>query len=859
MKKITKQWIDLAKSDILCSKNSLSDNFLTNIVLFIPVRLLKNVLKIFMITLLIFLKKIKRIIKLSIENYTVQGALPFRTIFVIFFIFEINVFGQQTITQDIRGSVVDASSGSPLPGANIILLNTNPPVGTSSDENGNFILKNVPVGRQSLKVSYVGYKSLIINDLIVGSAKQVVLKIKLEENVTTVGEVEVVAGQRKDRAINPMALVSARAFTVEETNRYAGSYGDPARMAANYAGVVMSRDNRNDIVVRGNSPAGIQYRVDGIEITNPNHYGAMGTTGGPVTILNTNLLTNSDFLTGAFPAQYGNAISGVFDLKMKVGNSQKREYWGQLGWNGLEFGLEGPFYKKSNSSYIAAYRYSFTDILKRMGINLPEVARYQDLSFKINIPTKKSGIFSFTGIGGTSSIKIAESGKKKEEWTFPTHGEDINTGSSLGAFGISHSYFFTPGMNIKTILSVVASEVRTRVDTFTLQNQKPFLWAGENSKEFKYTLSSVLSKKINAKNRFDIGIQADMYNVDYADSQYYFNRYKHFTGIRTNFNSLQAFTQWEYKFNNKLTSSAGLHYLLFTLNNSYSIEPRFGLRWEMNSVQSLNFGFGLLSEEQPHMMYFVQTLLSDGKYALTNENMGLSKSLQFILGYNRLLTENLRLKIETYYQSLYNIPVTPDIPQYSLLNAGTDFYIERQDRLINAGTGENYGLEFTMEKFFHRNYFFLFTASLFQSKYRGYDKVLRNTAYNGNFVLNAVGGYEVPVGKMKNRTLIFGLRATWSGGRPYVPFDKEETIKQGRPVYDWNNAYQEKYPDYFRSSFRFGMRKNGKKISTELVFDLQYRANYTYVYLYQIDVTTGEVVQTFKMGFYPMTTVRIMF
>ena len=781
------------------------------------------------------------------------------TLFTGWFIFTDKSVAQQQYYQVIRGTVSDSYSGSPLPGANIVLLNTNPPKGTSADENGRFVLKNVPAGRQSLRISFIGYKTLILNDIVVTSAKQVVLNIKLEENVVTVGETEIVAKQRKDRPINPMALVSARSFTVDETNRYAGSYGDPARMAANYAGVVMSRDNRNDIVVRGNSPTGLQYRIDGIEITNPNHFGATGTTGGPVTLLNTNLLTNSDFLTGAFPAQYGNAISGIFDLKMRAGNSKKREYWGQLGWNGLEFGLEGPFSKKSDASYIAAYRYSFTDLLSMMGINIPEVARYQDLSFKINIPTKNAGVFSLTGIGGTSSIKIADSDKKQEHWTFPEHGEDINNGSALAVFGISNIFFINSKTTVKTELSLVASEVHSKIDTFTVQFPKPFLWAGEKSAEFKYTVSSVFSKKINAKNRFDTGIKTDFYVVNYADSQYYFNVYKHFTNIKTNFNIIQSFGQWEYRFNNKLTSSAGLHYLLFTLNGSSSVEPRFGLRWDINSVQSLNFGVGLLSEIQPRMIYFVQTKLPGGDYTLTNKNMGLSKSLQFVLGYNRLLTENLRLKAETYYQHLYNIPVTPDIPQYSILNAGTDFYIERQDSLVNAGTGTNYGLELTLEKFFSKNYFFLFTASLYQSQYKGFDKVERSTAYNGNYVFNAVGGYELPLGKMKNRVLTFGLRITWSGGRPYVPYDQAETVKLGRVVYDWKRAYQERYDDYFRSSFRFGLKRNSRKVSTELIFDLQYRANYTYVYLYRIDVKTGEIVKNFKMGFYPMSTIRVQF
>lgn len=784
-----------------------------------------------------------------------------KIIFAVLIIVLINMqlAGQEQLEQLVRGKVVDKYSGTTLPGANIILLNSDPPKGTSTDENGQFEISKVPVGRQSFKISFIGYQTLILDNIIVTSAKELVLNIELEESVTTVGEVTVVAESQKDQPLNPMALVSARSFTVEETNKYAGSYGDPSRMVANYAGVVSSRDNRNDIVVRGNSPMGMQYRVDGIEISNPNHFSALGTTGGPVSLLNTNLLANSDFLTGAFPAEYGNAISGVFDLKLRNGNNEKREYWGQLGWNGLEFGLEGPFSKKSQSAYLAAYRYSFVDVLYKLGINLPEVAAYQDLSVKFSFPTKNAGTFNLIGIGGTSSIKINDSGQDQDDWTFQTHGEDINTGSRIGVLGLSHLYFFNPTASIKTLISINASEVTNMVDTFSIQSPNHFTWAGEESQENKYSFSTALSKKFDVKNVLDVGFSFDHYQVNYADSQYYKNSYRYFTNSTASFNLYRTYLQWQHRFSKKWISYIGGQYLFFQLNNTSSIEPRVGLKWNLTSEQSINLGVGLHSQTQPRMMYFVQTPLADDQYLLSNLQMGLSKSWQAVLGYNFLMNEYILFKAETYYQYLFDIPVTPAIPQYSILNEGTEFFVERQDSLLNEGLGENFGLELTLEKFFYRNYFFLFTASLFESKYQGFEKADRSTSFNGNYVFNAVGGYELPIGKYNNRVLIFGLRITWAGGRPYVPYDQEETVRLGEVVYDWDRAYEVRYDDYFRSSFRFGMRRNRKKFNSEFVFDLQYRSNYTYVYLYRIDVTTGEIVKNFSMGFYPNATIRIQF
>lgn len=767
--------------------------------------------------------------------------------------------GQTEFVQIVKGIVVDKSSQIPLAGANVILLNSDPLNGTVTDLNGNFVLKNVPARRQNLKVSFIGYQSLELTDLIVSSAKELVLKIELEENIYTTTEVTISSEIRKDKPLNQMALVSARSFTIEETNKYAGSYGDPARMAANYAGVLSSRDNRNDIIIRGNSSMGLQYRMDGIEIANPNHFGALGTTGGPISVINTNLLTNSDFLTGAFPAEYGNALAGIFDLKIRTGNTERREYWTQMGFNGLEFGTEGPVSRKNGSSYLAAYRYSFVDILEKLGIELDESAKYQDLSFKLNFPTKKAGTFSLIGIGGTSRIEILDSESEQEDWTFETHGEDIITGSAVFSFGISNLYFFNETTRIKTDLSFVGSDVSTRIDTFSFASPNKFNRAGEKSTELKYTITSSLKKKIDARNNIAFGITGDLYGVDYSDSSFYKGNYRTETESRDLFSLMRAYGQWEQRYINKLTSYLGLNLQYLTMNSSLALEPRAGLMWEINPQHALNFGMGMHSQMQPRMMYYVQSLNQEGEVVHTNRSLEFSRSLHFVLGYNYLIADNLRIKAESYYQYLYNIPVSEAIPQYSILNEGTQYFVDRQDSLVNKGTGTNYGIELTLEKFMDRNFYFLFTTSLFESNFRGYDKVQRSTSFNGNYILNGVAGYELPLGKRKNRAMILGLRITWAGGLPYVPFDEQATIANGKVVYDWERAYQEKYEDFLRGSFRFGIRRNEKGFNMQFFVDLQYRANYTYVYLYRIDVVTGEIVKTFKMGFYPLGVWRIQF
>jgi len=771
---------------------------------------------------------------------------------------QITLNAQDDFTQTIRGKVIDADSRFGLPNANIILLGSKPQIGVSSDENGIFIIKGASVGRQSIQVSYTGYQTVVLTDLYVSTGKELVLMIELTEMVKTMDEVEIVADFRKDKPINPMAVVSARSFSIEETNKYAGSYGDPARMAANYAGVASSRDNRNDIAVRGNSPIGLQYLINGVEVTNPNHFGAQGTTGGPLTMLNTNLLANSDFLTGAFPAEYGNALAGIFDIKLRTGNPDKYEFWGQLGWNGLEFGIEGPFSRKTGASFLAAYRYSITDILQKMGVDLKETARYQDLSFNLAFPSKKAGVFYLFGMGGTSGIKKLDSEKEQNDWTFAEHGEDLSTKSALGTLGLSHNYFFNSNTGIQTKLSVVGSWVETSIDTFSVAYPTLFRKNGETSSELNFLLSSQLTKKFNASNMVDVGLSWQMFNVDYADSIYFHHAYKLQTDIRTSFSLFSAFAQWKHYFSNRFSSYLGLRYQYFTLNESNLPEPRIGLKWQISPNQSLSFGAGLHSQTQARVMYFVQTPTADN-YALTNKQMDFSKSLQFVLGYDLLFLEYFRIKTETYYQYLYDIPVKESIPQYSILNEGTEFFLDRMDSLVNSGAGINYGLEITIEKFMSRNYFFLLTGSLFESQYRGFDGIMRSTSFNSNFIVNTVAGYELPFGKRKNRALVLGIRATWTGGRPYLPFDQEATLEEGHAVYNWANAYETRHEDYFRTSFRVGLRRNERNFNVSFLFDMQYRANYTNIYLYRIDVVTGEIVQDFEMGWYPNATVRFQF
>jgi len=760
------------------------------------------------------------------------------------------LISQNNYTQTIRGVVLDKYSQTTLPGATVVLLGSNPIIGTTTDLEGNFKLNNVPIGRQGISISFLGYNTAYLSGLNLSSGKEIVLTIELEEQVTKLSEVVISAKQPKNVALNKMATVSARSFTVEETERYAGSLGDPSRMVANYAGVAMTNDQRNDIIIRGNSPFGLLWRLDGIEIPNPNHFGAAGTTGGPVSMLNNNLLTNSDFFTSAFPAEYGNAMSGVFDLKMRNGNNQKREYVGQIGFNGFELGAEGPFSKNSKASYIANYRYSTLGVFDAIGLDIgvgQAIPQYQDLTFKLNFPSTKYGRLSIVGLGGKSFIELHDSdvalANQDENNNYNYGGIDLDYGSDMGVIGISHLYFFNNNTRLETHASVLGNVATTYIDSI------------------KYSISTHLKKKFDIKNNGSIGIYFDLYDIKYLDSV----KIRGIDGFYNNFDTkgkislVRGYGQWQHRFNDRLKLNAGLYSQYVNINKEFVIEPRLGLKYNLTNSQSLSVGYGLHSQMLPRLFYFLQTLVDTTNliYDTPYDNLKMVKSHQFVVGYDNLLSKNLRFKAEAYYQHLFDIPVSKVTPQFSTLNGGDSFAGFLEDSLVNEGTGTNYGIELTLEKFFSKGYYFLTTLSLFESKYIDYDKVERNTAFNGNFVANLLGGYEFKIAK--RNTLSISIRTVYAGGKRYIPIDVEKSIKTNFTEYNWNKAYEDKYDNYFRTDFRISFKMNGKKFNQEWALDLQNISNNQNIYSEQYNPRTKGLSKNYQTGFFPMFLYRIQF
>lgn len=782
---------------------------------------------------------------------------------IIFFLTVSGLLSSQELTQTIRGTVIDKQTQSPLPGAVVSILNTEPVVAVTTDENGKFRFENVLLGRKQLKITLISYKEKS-QTVVLTTGKETVLNIELEESAVQGEEVVVSAEIDKTKTNNKMATVSSRVFSTEEANRYAGSRGDPARMAANFAGVSGANDSRNDIIIRGNSPLGILWRLNGLDIPNPNHFGSMGSSGGPISILNNNTLDNSDFMTGAFPADYGNATAGVFDLKMRTGNNEKYEFLGMVGFNGFELGAEGPFSKqKKNGSFMINYRYSTLSVFKYIGLDFgtgSAVPQYQDLTFKVDLPTKKAGKFSVWGIGGLSYAELLQSQQSKDNNLYGYSGRDTYFRSNVGAGGISHTYLINGTSYIKTNIGVSGQYngiKADRVDTSTT----PITIRPEyrnTSYTTRYSGNFTYNKKFNSRNFVNAGVYADVYNTVFVDSiDSYgtgFVTLRNYTGQTA---LMRGFIQWKHAFNDKFSVNTGFTYQYLLLNNSQSPEPRLGMKYEFSKKQSISFGAGLHSQVQPLYVYFATANLGNGQVVETNRNLDFTKAAHAVLAYDVNIFNNARIKTEVYYQYLYRVPVKTRPDYFSTVNLGADFNSPNVDSLVNNGTGENYGIELTLEKFYSKGYYVLVTASLFESKYTGSDGVYRNTAFNGNYVFNALAGKEFKIGE--KHIIALDVKCTYAGGKRYVPIDIAASIAAQDEVRDGKVAYQPQYDPYFRIDVKPSYKLNTKRFTHELSVDIQNVTRHNNIFQQQYDLNTQTIKTDYQLKFFVIPQYRLTF
>ncbi len=759
----------------------------------------------------------------------------------------------QTLTSTLRGNVKDFDTNQPLAGATVQLVGTEK--GTVTEATGAFRFHQLPTGRYNLSVSYLGYETVTVPEILLESGKEKVVEVRLKQ-----------AGRQLDAAIvrssRPIAFNSIQTITQEQTLRYAATYLDPARLAVSFPGVATANDQANGLVIRGNNPNGMQWRLEGVEIVNPNHTSNAGTfsdratqTGGGVNILSTQLMGDSYFLTGAFPAEYGNALSGVMDMRLRKGNDEKQEFTAQAGLIGFDVAAEGPLSKKSKASYLVNYRYSFTGLLGALGVTFGgEDIRYQDLSFNLTFPNKKAGEFSVFGMGGASS-NIFKASLDTSEWVFQKDGYDIDFSSKMGALGVTHTVQLGAKTGLKTVLVASALENSRNGYIHSMANtQKRFLTEQDANRKTRISFTTALSHRITTSSL----LKAGLFLTYQSDSVKSVTNDQVAEG-RLQGMIIQPYVSWQWQPTARLTTDVGLHYLHYTYNNTQSLEPRASIRFQADRQNSFSLSYGLHSQLQQPQVYLSVVELGQSKETLPNRRLEPTRAHHFVAGYQRNFGTLGNLKVEAYLQSIFNVPIaTGDptlsqrpIPTFSTLNQVESFV---DQPLTNAGSGRNYGIEVSYNKYLTDDFYLMVSGSLYNATYVASDGIRRNTRYNGNHTFSLTSGREFKT--QKNGIWGINARLIWLGGFRDTPINVDASRAQGRTVYVLKDAFTVKMKDYFRPDLRIYWKKNHPRYSRTIALDIQNVSstqNQAYSYY---DILQRQLVQKFQLGLIPILSYR---
>ncbi|MDP3150798.1 MAG: TonB-dependent receptor [Ignavibacteria bacterium] len=742
----------------------------------------------------------------------------------------------QKLTQIVRGTIIDTDSKLPLIGTNVFIVGSDPTIGTTSDINGTFRFENIQIGRIIIRISYMGYETKTIPDIVVNSGKEVVLDLSMQESTVKMDEVVIKPNENKGEALNDMALISARSISAEETKRYAGTWDDPSMILNNFAGVATSGLS-NDIIVRGNSPKYIQWRLEGVEITAPNHQADQNATIGGFSFLNNKLLAASDFYTGAFSPEYGGVLSGVYNLKLRAGNNEKFEMMAGVGLLGTDFTVEGPVKKDYAGSYLVNYRFSNIGLIQKLGLvgDIEGVSTtFQDANFKVVLPTEKTGTFSFFGVGGIDNLLVKK--VKPNIWITPGNNgmmpditQDFDKRNYKANLGMNHTFTINNNSYTKTSLTYSGTGLNdgiyesTIIGTDTVGRKLNY---SSKIKSSTYKASISYSNKINAENIIHIGTEYSLIDENNNQSQLENDSTStRFTLIdyKGNITTLQNHITWKHSFNDDLTLVTGFHNTNVLRNKKSTLEPRIAINWKLDNSSSMHAGYGKHSTMENIHNYFARIQQQDGSIIEPNKNLDLLKADHYVLGYDKSISENMKAKVEVYYQRLYNLPVENNkTSYYATINEGADYqYVP----LVNRGTGKNYGIEATVERFFDDHYYFLINGSLFDSKYKSLEGVERNTKFNSNFIFNVLCGKEFVFGEKQNQTLTLNAKILFGGGQRYIPLLRDASGNlavdpANNRFWDYSKAYDTKLDNIFQLNLSVSYKFNSQNVTHEIFLDI---------------------------------------
>lgn len=778
------------------------------------------------------------------------------------------------ITQTVRGLVVDHFSQRKLTGVHVFLKGPDT-LATVTDDVGTFTFKNVSTGTYDLSFQYVGYKLLEIKQIEVSPSRGADLLVQLEEAPFMLDSIRVIVKKRDDAPVNPAAIVSSRSLSVEAMNRNAANFADPGRMALSFPGVAPGTDDlTNEIIVRGNAPGGLLWRLEGIEIPNPNHFPELGSSGGGITMLSTNMLARSDFLSGAFPAEYGNALSGVLDLRLRQGSIEQRVSSVQLGLLGINLSTEGPVHMgTSKASYLANYRYSTLGLLEKIGFNVGRqlIPDFQDLAFKIGVDTKKSGRFALFGLGG-QAVNKDEGAEFNENILEKERGR-------TAILGLTHQYNASKKVLLKTTLlfSNIANlfELSTSEVTTSDYQIRRIHQFNEAALRTAFSLNINLSEKSHLK----IGSVFSWmdHQLQFEEEDFLIRmpaprmiRREWLGTWNTPLDNegqvplMQFFVQSRHYLSADLLIDFGMHTTHFGLNKEWVFEPRLGLKYWIKDHTSLALAVGRHSRVNPVALNFIQkTDEFTGDLLFPNNELKLSKAGHYVLSLTHSFSKFWHITFEAYYQSLFDLPLSAHFDgNISLINEQFSRILRENLELVSNGKGRNYGIEWNVKRNWQDGYYFEGGGSVFKSKFQNLHGQWFPTRYDRTFSLFAVGGKELMLGGTGSRSLGVNGKMLFLGGLKYTPIDEEASLSKEESILS-KDLYSAALPAYFRIDLGFFYKIFGTSTVHLLTLDIQNLLDTQNVFEYNefYNERTGRIDrrEQFYTGLTPVLAYRIEF
>ena len=772
-----------------------------------------------------------------------------------FFLFYLNMITMPAIAiaqqaQTIRGGVLDEDTQQPVAGA-AVWLDSMQGRSFTTDSGGAFVLTHVPIGKHYLYVKHIAY-STEEHEVMLLSGKEATVSVALREAVRALDEVVVAYGGEKQQGgvkIVPAAV-----------NRYAGNVRDPLRMLTSVVGVQNLSDDKNDLIVRGNSPIGVLWMLEGCEILNPNHFSASGGTGGTVSVLNPDVMGISTLYTGAFPATFGNVLSAVFDAKLRNGSVHKREHYAQLSSVDCNVGSEG-YLKKGAASYNLACRQSFASAIEGVSQKyrdmLGATPDFSDFTAKLHFQHKR-GAAKVWAVGGLSQVEI-EAGNGVNSTTL-----DIENKTQTLSAGVGETLFLSDHASLTANLytSLLSTKNVKQDHDYTGQGGLPSTIFTDT--EQRYGLSATLTSKISTGNVLNIGVAGNISSSRAVNDERQFAEDTLFYyALEKQHGTLNAFAEWTCRFEGGLESTLGVHYFYLHLNHAQNLEPRASLHWQPTKKHGVTLSAGMYSRQYPVGVYLTGEHTPEGGFTQPYLSFGLMKSAQAALSYRATPLPQWSVEVNGYYQHHYNIAVDQHSRSYSALNLAyyfDDIYLLYQ-KLETTGIGRCYGVELTSRFGEWSGCYAQLNGSLLSARARGYDRKWYSTAFNSTYALTALAGKEIALSPGGKYALTVDVSATLCGGRRYTPLDVEASVRQMKIIYDETRLNAMQYAPYSRVDAKVGVMCNAKGMTHVLSLDFRNVLDAKNIYE-QVELPlNGEALtySAYQLRFFPVLSYKILF